>query len=838
VATGTALLPTSPGSSVWAVEGVAALALACGVVIGFLPWGRWRSSATLWLMPVSLACVALFNIATDADGFRYGLFYMVVFIWLGLGHRQGMSLRFAPLLIVSYLIPLAVVGESSHGYASTAYAVPTTLIMGETVSWVATRARRSEQRLRASEGRFRSLVSNAADVITVVDVDGIILYESPPITSVLGYEPDERVGTRAADRVHPDDRRALAEAMADLRATPDSDVRVEVRVQHADGTWRWCSTAVRNLLHDPSIGGFVCNSHDVTEERKAAAALVDSEASFRMMFTANPRPMWVWDRETMLFLEVNDAAIEHYGFTREEFLAKRVTDIRPSEDMDAFLNTVSNLNSFSKAGVWRHQRKDGSIIDVDITSHRLTFAGRDAVLVDVHDVTERHALEQQLRHQAFHDSLTGLANRPLFVDRVEHALAVRRRDDRGIAVLLLDLDRFKTVNDSLGHNSGDEALAAAADRVSGCLRSGDTAARLGGDEFVVLLEDVESLDEVTAVATRINDALRVPFALRGREVSLAASIGIVLHRGAWPVTADELIRNADAAMYAAKANGTGSWQVFEAAMHEAAVERLELEAQLRGVVERDELVLHYQPIVSLTEDEVLGYEALVRWRHPTRGLVPPFDFIPAAEETGLIVPIGAWVIDTACHAAAGWAPTSAGRPLGLSVNLSARQLFDPSLVDTVAESLRRSGIEPARLTLEITESVLVADTNRAVAQLDALKALGVRIAIDDFGTGYSSLSYLRSFPVDILKVDKAFTDTVAVDVEGACFVQAILHLAQVLRVTTVAEGVEVREQADRLRELGCDQAQGYFFGRPAAEVTPVRFLPSRSFAGAPMSEVG
>ena len=327
--------------------------------------------------------------------------------------------------------------------------------------------------------------------------------------------------------MHPEDRRVLADAMAELAEQPEADVRVEVRVQHANGTWRWCSTAIRNLLHDPSIGGFVCNSHDVTEERKAAAALVDSEASFRMMFTANPRPMWVWDAETMLFLEVNEAALQHYGYTRDEFLAKRVTDIRPSEDLDAFLTTVSNLNSFMKAGVWRHQRKDGSIIDVDITSHRLTFGGRDAVLVDVHDVTERHALEQQLRHQAFHDSLTGLANRPLFVDRVEHALAVRRRGDRGIAVLLLDLDRFKTVNDSLGHNSGDEALAAAADRVSSCLRSGDTAARLGGDEFVVLLEDVVSLDEVTAVATRINDALRVPFMLRGREVSLAASIGIV-----------------------------------------------------------------------------------------------------------------------------------------------------------------------------------------------------------------------------------------------------------------------------------------------------------------------
>jgi diguanylate cyclase (GGDEF)-like protein/PAS domain S-box-containing protein len=672
-------------------------------------------------------------------------------------------------------------------------------------------------------------------VITVVNEDGVITYESPPITDVLGWRLDERVGTYASDRVHPDDRRTLAIAISALLDDPDAVVRVEVRVRHADGSWRWCWTAIRNLLHEPSVAGFVCNSHDVTEQRRAASALSDSEASFRMLFASNPRPMWVFDMETLDFMEVNDAAVSHYGYTREEFLTRKITDIRPEEEVPALLSVIRDTRPLVHGGTWHHRLKDGRIIDVDITSHRLTFAGRDAVLVDVHDMTEQKALEEQLRHQAFHDPLTSLANRPLFNDRVEHALSVRRQDGRGIAILLLDLDRFKTINDSLGHSTGDELLIAVGERIVDCLRPSDTAARLGGDEFVILLEDVAELSEATGLAGRIIDELRTPFVLSGREVGIRASVGIVLHRtGA--ITADDLVRNADAAMYAAKAGGTGSWRVFEAAMHKAAVQRLELEAQLRGAVERDEMVVHYQPLISLADDEVVGYEALVRWQHPTRGLVAPMEFVPIAEDTGFIIPIGTWVLDQACATASHWSERENGEPMQISVNLSARQLFDPQLVDTVRSIVDCHGLEAGQLTLEITESVLMEDPDLAVLQLNAIKTLGVHIAIDDFGTGYSSLSYLRSFPVDVLKIDKSFTDSVAVDAEGACFVQAILHLAQVLGVTTVAEGIEHEAQAVRLRELGCDLAQGFYFGRPAADILSVRIAHSRSGAKSPILE--
>ncbi|MEY2451856.1 MAG: hypothetical protein QOD92_1430 [Acidimicrobiaceae bacterium] len=787
-------------------------------------------------MPLALSCVVAHNVATHADGFRYGLFYMVIFIWLGLGHRPGMSIRFAPMLVVAYFAPLVIIGHGTPGLESTAYAVPTILLMGETVAWVSAQLRSSEQQVRASDGRFRSLVAHAADVITVVNDDGIITYESPPITDVLGWRQDERVGTYASDRVHPDDRRTLAIGMAALRDDPDEVVRVEVRVRHADGSWRWCSTSIRNLLNEPSIAGFVCNSHDVTDQRRAATALADSEASFRMLFANNPRPMWVWDIDTLAFLEVNEAAVNHYGYTRDEFLAMRISDIRPEEDMPLLLSAVDGLRpTLNKLGTWNHRLKDGRTIEVDITAHRLEFGGRDAVLVDVQDVTEQNALEEQLRHQAFHDPLTSLANRPLFTDRVEHALSVRRPNGRGLAILLLDLDRFKTINDSLGHSTGDELLVAVGERIVQCLRPGDTAARLGGDEFVILLEDVAELSEATGLAATIIEALSAPFDLSGREVSIRASVGIVLHRSG-AVTADDLVRNADAAMYAAKSSGTGTWRVFEAAMHHAAVERLELEAELRGAIERDELVVHYQPIISLTDDDVVGFEALVRWQHPDRGLVPPMEFVPVAEDTGFIIPIGTWVLDQACAAASRWPARTNGERMQISVNLSARQLFDANLIETVRSIMKRNGLEVGQLTLEITESVLMEDTDLAVLQLNALKNLGVQIAIDDFGTGYSSLSYLRSFPVDVLKIDKSFTDSVAVDVEGAGFVQAILRLAQVLGVMTVAEGIEQEAQAVRLRELGCELAQGFYFGRPAADPHPVRMAHSSSTAKTPILE--
>jgi diguanylate cyclase (GGDEF)-like protein/PAS domain S-box-containing protein len=461
----------------------------------------------------------------------------------------------------------------------------------------------------------------------------------------------------------------------------------------------------------------------------------------------------------------------------------------------------------------RLQHGDGSWRHAESICTNLSDDPRVGGLVlNIRDVTERTALQQQLTHQAFHDPLTGLANRALFSDRVDHALARGGRTGPAAAVVFLDLDDFKTINDTLGHEAGNDLLIAVADRLQGIVRPADTAARLGGDEFAILLEDVPGEQQALAIAERVTHALREPLRAGDHEVLVRASLGVAVaepeHR-----QADELLRNADMAMYLAKANGKGRCERYQPSLHRTLVERFELLGDLRQALERGQFVVHYQPIVALTTEEIIGLEALVRWVHPHRGIIPPSAFIPLAEETGLIIPIGRWVLERACQQTRQW-QEAAGRGLSISVNLSARQFQDPGLVPDVARTLRHADLDPNSLVLEITESLLMHDTEATIAKLDELKRLGVRLAIDDFGTGYSSLSYLRRFPVDILKVDKSFIDAVADNIEDSALAKAIIELGQTLRLQTVAEGVEASEQASQLRTLHCELGQGYYFAHP------------------------
>ena len=408
-------------------------------------------------------------------------------------------------------------------------------------------------------------------------------------------------------------------------------------------------------------------------------------------------------------------------------------------------------------------------------------------------------------HQAFHDPLTDLPNRALFVDRLEQGMRRARRSRNQLAVLFLDIDRFKVVNDSLGHGAGDELLREVGARLLASIRPGDTAARFGGDEFAILLEDIASHEEAEQIAMRILLALRTPLTLVGRDVFVTASIGIAMDASC----ADNAIRDADLAMYRAKAQGKGRYATFEPYMRAAVVERAELEADLQRVVERDELVLHYQPIVGLQTDEVVGVEALVRWRHPQRGLIGPDTFIALAEETLLMPELGRWILNAACHQAAAW---QQARPLKLSVNLSACQLLSADLVADVAAALESSGLAPSMLVLEITETVLMRDVEDTIECLKDLKELGVLLAVDDFGTGYSSLEYLRRFPIDMLKIDKAFVDDLVTG--DATLAQAIIDLGDSFGLRVVVEGIEHELQRHRLIELGCRLGQGFCFARP------------------------
>ncbi|HVE46224.1 MAG TPA: EAL domain-containing protein [Acidimicrobiales bacterium] len=414
--------------------------------------------------------------------------------------------------------------------------------------------------------------------------------------------------------------------------------------------------------------------------------------------------------------------------------------------------------------------------------------------------------------QALHDSLTHLANRKLFQDRVSHALARSQRNGDRMAVMFLDLDEFKNVNDSLGHAAGDQLLVTVSERIRASIRPADTAARLGGDEFAMLVEDVTGEADAVQVAQRILDSLAVPFVIRGKELPIGASIGIALNGS--DETMDDILRNADVAMYTAKGAGRGRYELFRSGMHEAVVERVELEQGLQKAPERDELVLHYQPVISLASGRMVGFEALLRWNHPERGLLGPGEFIDVAEENGAIVPMGTWALEEACRQAQDWKDRHPHQPFSMAVNLSPKQLFQPDVVRVVRNALAASGLAAEDLILELTEGVMVKDTLVTVERLHALKAIGVKLSIDDFGTGYSSLSYLRRLPFDILKIDKLFIDGIAAGHTESAFALAIIKLAQTLGLETVAEGVEHPEQVANLRELGCELAQGFHFAKP------------------------
>jgi diguanylate cyclase (GGDEF)-like protein/PAS domain S-box-containing protein len=485
----------------------------------------------------------------------------------------------------------------------------------------------------------------------------------------------------------------------------------------------------------------------------------------------------------------------------------------------SFLTSVGDGEGNTGLLEFRVRHRDGTYLATETLRTSLMHdANVRGIVLNTRDITERKQFERQLQHQAFHDPVTNLANRALFRDRVLHAIERQERDTKPIAVLFMDIDDFKTINDSLGHAAGDGLLLQVGDRLKNVLRAADTAARLGGDEFAILLEDGGEGIQAADVADRIMQMLEIPFALEGKEVFIRASVGIAVSESAGEGgedAAEALMRNADVAMYMAKEKGKGRYQVFEPEMHDTALRRLELKADLQRALEHDEFILHYQPVIELDSGRITGVEALIRWIHPDRGIVQPLEFIPLAEETGLIVPIGRWVLREACRYAVELQGEFPMEPaFHMAVNLSARQLARPEIVDEVRDILSETGLAAPTLILEITESMVMQDMELAIERLKQLKELGVLLAIDDFGTGYSSLNYVRRFPVDILKVDKSFIDEVADGGESSALTAAVIELAGILNLKPVAEGIERADQLERLMELNCDLGQGYFFARP------------------------
>ncbi|MGY8708164.1 EAL domain-containing protein [Bradyrhizobium sp. 18BD] len=542
-------------------------------------------------------------------------------------------------------------------------------------------------------------------------------------------------------------------------------------------------------------------------------AMKRRDASFRLLFDNNPMPMWVFDAETKDFLGVNDAAVQHYGYSRAVFLRMKLHEIWPEDEWDSHAEALERVgDTYHSSRNWRHLRADGSEIEVLTFGRRVTFNDRDGYLVAVADITERRKAEARIAYMAHHDGLTDLPNREYFQDRLKQALD--QAAGKRVGVLYIDLDLFKNINDSFGHPSGDRLLKEVAERLTTAVRGANLAARLGGDEFAVILAADVSPNEASACATLLIDMLKAPYDIDGQEMVIGASIGIALSPGDG-VTSEELMRNADMALYRAKSDGGGVHHFFEREMDLQAQKRRDMELDLRRAFANGEFELHYQPLVSIASDRISGFESLLRWRHPDKGMISPAEFIPVAEDIGLISQLGEWVLREACAEAVKW-PSD----VKVAVNLSPAQFRSRNLVQVVISALARSGLSPKRLELEITESIFLAETDANLAILHQLRELGIGISMDDFGTGYSSLSYLRSFPFDKIKIDRSFVKDLAQRPDCGAIVRAISGLGRSLNITTTAEGVETEDQLDWLRAEGCNEVQGFLFSaaRPAADI--------------------
>jgi diguanylate cyclase (GGDEF)-like protein/PAS domain S-box-containing protein len=680
--------------------------------------------------------------------------------------------------------------------------------------------KRAEEMLRASEERFHLMLAGSQQLFFYVhDVAGTFEALSPSVRDVLGYEPEALVG-KSYSFLHTG-HAMDAEVDAQTRRTAESGEPNTYMVfsRHRDGhpvALELVETGVRKGGRVRGVHGFARN---VTERIRAEERLRESEERYRTLFEESRDAVYMSTLDGRM-IDANQAAVDLFGYPRAELLSLRLDDLyHDASDRRRFRDEIFRAG-YLRDYEMRLRRADGSPVHC-LLSATLRKGGDGKVLGFqgiIHDISERKRAEEALAYGALHDALTGLPNRALFVDRLSQALErVRRAGEKSFAVLFLDLDRFKVVNDSLGHGVGDQMLVEIAARLERLLRPGDTVARFGGDEFTLLLGEVATPIEATHRAEKVLDALAVPFALDRHEVFTSASVGIAVSAGG-SEDPEELLRNADAALSRAKVLGKNRYEVFDRGMHAEAMERLQLETDLRRALDRGEFTLHYQPVVEVEAGRIVGFEALIRWNHPERGMVQPGAFIPVAEEMGLIHPLGRWVIEEACGAAKRWGGDgAAGGGLRVSLNLSAAQFSQADLVEHVERTIGECGIRPGVLHFEITESVILEHAGPAQDMLSRLRALGVVLCMDDFGTGYSSLGYLHRFPIDELKIDRSFVARMDTDARNAQLVQAIIALARNLGVKVVAEGVETAEQLAALRALGCEYAQGFLFSRALPE---------------------
>jgi diguanylate cyclase (GGDEF)-like protein/PAS domain S-box-containing protein len=683
----------------------------------------------------------------------------------------------------------------------------------------------TENALRESEERYRLLVERMREGLAQADIEGRLQFVNDRFCEMVGYGREELIGMPGERLLaYPEDVAVMREKTG-LRLRKIAD-QYEVRVRRKDGTVIWLEIGGAPQVDvDGNVIGSIGVHNEVTERRMAEEALRDSEARYRLM-AENSTDMISRTSSRGVLLYASDACRRLLGYEPAELVGRLFFDFifEPDRDEVRHLSTLIH-ESGPTTFAYRVEKKDGSLVWFETTSRSVRdgITGEVREIVGVsRDVTERKQVEEHIEYQAYHDALTGLPNRRLFRDRLTVALAHARRLKHPLAVMFLDLDRFKVVNDTLGHSIGDEFLKAVAIRLQGALREEDSVARMGGDEFTVLLADLKTSNDAAKIAQKVLDTVAQPLRIDGTELFLTTSIGIALFPSDGD-TAEALLANADHAMYRAKDAGRNAYQMFTPAMNSRALERLSLESDLRYALERGELELYYQPQINIASGRITGVEALLRWNRPGFGLVGPKDFIPVAEETSLIVPIGEWVLREACRQAKAW-QTRGSSSFRMAVNLSPRQFQHSDLPQVIASALELSGLAPGDLELEITESLAMQNTARTIVTLHKLREMGVQIAIDDFGTGHSSLNYLRSFPIDSVKIDQEFVQEIEASAADRAIVSAVIGMARGLRLRVTAEGVETERQLEFLREQGCQDVQGYLFGEPvpATAIRPER----------------
>nr|AGC72550.1 diguanylate cyclase/phosphodiesterase (GGDEF & EAL domains) with PAS/PAC sensor(s) [uncultured bacterium A1Q1_fos_862] len=668
-----------------------------------------------------------------------------------------------------------------------------------------------------SEARFASLIDNSSDIVAVLNERLELGYVSPVATRLLGFGLDHIDDVDVLRLIHPEDRDAATKLITDIQFGARESA--ELRLHHADGTFRWFDVNGTDLTSDPNINGLVLNLREVSDRKAAEEMRALSEARFMALVQNSTDLVVVFDSAGAISY-ASPSVEAATGLPKSDILATSIESLFPESDAD-WKAVLSGASTDQTAGSalfeikYRNSAAEVRTIETLVSDLRNEPAVHGFVL-NARDVTERRGMEQRLRYQATHDELTGMFNRVQGLSELDGMLG-RNSGSTTVAAMLIGLDDFKEVNESLGHAVGDRLLREAGSRITELLDYGDIAARVGGDEFAVVIECSRGENQVTDLVNRVLAAIALPYDVDGRELSITASAGIVFDHDR-SSTGEVILRNADIAMFHAKSRGKRQVVVFESQMHTASFDRMEMRGDLARAVASDQFVAHYQPVIDIETRQIVGAEALIRWNHPERGLISPGLFIPLAEETGMIGALGEWILERACTDMARWRADfgEIASDLTISVNLAVQQLHDDLILDKVRNILARTGLPAQRLVLEVTESTLITETDKATRTMQELRSMGARLAVDDFGTGYSSLGYIQQFEFDVLKIDKSFIDGIESET-NAQIVAAVLELAKQLKVRTIAEGIETEEQDRILTEIGCRYGQGFLYSRPVPE---------------------